>query len=46
MAYINVIEYPECGSEDILMGDEKPDDKRGISHLMVIVNRSLKLIIT
>ena len=32
MSYVNVIECPECGSDDITMGAEAPDGKRGISN--------------
>ena len=31
MSYINVIECPECGSDKIAMGEDKPGGKKGIS---------------
>jgi len=31
MGYINVVECPDCGSEDVTMGEESPGGKRGIS---------------
>lgn len=32
MSYVNVIECPECGSDDVTMGEESPNGKRGISN--------------